>query len=53
MFGYGMGVEGAAIATVLSQAVVSVWLLLYYLKGKGTVISDHKLSNQIFKSLGK
>lgn len=37
MFGYGMGVEGAAIATVISQAVVSVWLLLYYLKGKGTV----------------
>ncbi len=37
MFGFGMGVEGAAIATVLSQAVASVWLLLYYLKGKGTV----------------
>ncbi|WP_321420928.1 MATE family efflux transporter [uncultured Methanomethylovorans sp.] len=37
MFGYGMGVEGAAIATVLSQAVVSIWLLLYYLKGKGAI----------------
>jgi putative MATE family efflux protein len=37
MFGFGMGVEGAAIATVLSQAVASVWLLLYYLKGKGAV----------------
>lgn len=37
MFGFGMGVEGAAIATVLSQAVASVWLLLYYLKGKGSV----------------
>ncbi|AKB12292.1 putative efflux protein, MATE family [Methanosarcina thermophila] len=37
MFGFGMGVKGAAIATVLSQVVVSVWLLLYYLKGKGAV----------------
>lgn len=37
MFGFGMGVQGAAIATVLSQAVASVWLLLYYLKGKGAV----------------
>lgn len=37
MFGFGMGVKGAAIATVLSQAVASVWLLLYCLKGKGAV----------------
>lgn len=37
MFGFGMGVKGAAVATVLSQAVASVWLLLYYLKGKGAV----------------
>ncbi|MFY9201167.1 MAG: MATE family efflux transporter [Methanosarcina flavescens] len=37
MFGFGMGVKGAAIATVLSQAVASVWLLLYYLKRKGAV----------------
>ncbi|MDM7920342.1 MAG: MATE family efflux transporter [Methanosarcina sp.] len=37
MFGFGMGVEGAAIATVLSQAVASVCLLFYYLKGKGSV----------------
>jgi len=37
IFGFGMGVKGAAIATVLSQAVGSVWLLQYYLKGKGAV----------------
>jgi len=37
MFGFGMGVQGAAIATVLSQAVSSVWLLQYCLKGKGSV----------------
>lgn len=37
MFGFGMGIKGAAIATVLSQAVSSAWLLLYCLKGKGAV----------------
>jgi putative MATE family efflux protein len=37
IFGFGMGVKGAAIATVLSQAVSSVWLLQYCLKGKGAV----------------
>lgn len=37
MFGFGMGVQGAAIATVLSQAVSSVWLLQYCVKGKGAV----------------
>jgi putative MATE family efflux protein len=37
MFGFGLGVKGAAIATVISQAVASLWLLIYYLKGKGSV----------------
>ncbi|KKG88933.1 multidrug transporter MatE [Methanosarcina mazei] len=37
MFGLDMGVKGAAIATVLSQVVSSVWLLQYCLKGKGAV----------------
>jgi putative efflux protein, MATE family len=37
IFSFGMGVQGAAIATVLSQSVSSVWILLYYLKGKGSV----------------
>lgn len=38
IFGFGMGVKGAAIATVLSQAVGSAWLLQYCLKGKGAVL---------------
>ncbi|HWQ44232.1 MAG TPA: MATE family efflux transporter [Methanosarcina barkeri] len=37
IFGFGMGVQGAAIATVLSQGVGSAWLLQYCLKGKGSV----------------
>lgn len=37
IFGFGMGVQGAATATVLAQGVASVWLLLYCIKGKGAV----------------
>jgi len=34
IFGFSMGIKGAAIATVLSQAVTSVWVLSYFLGGK-------------------
>ena len=37
IYGFGMGVRGAAIATVLSQAVSTVWVLRF-LTGKKTVI---------------
>ncbi len=37
IFGFGMGVRGAATATVLAQGTASVWLLLYCIKGKGAV----------------
>ena len=37
IFGFGMGVQGAAIATVLSQGLASAWLLLYCINGKGAV----------------
>ena len=37
MFGFGMGVKGAAIATVASQAVSAVWILLF-LTGKKTIL---------------
>ncbi len=55
MFGFGMGVKGAAIATIISQAVASVWLLLYYLKGKGAVHfrpETLKLNLKIMKEIG-
>lgn len=35
IFGFGMGVRGAALATVLSQAVSAVWVVLF-LSGKKT-----------------
>lgn len=37
IFGFGMGVKGAAIATVLSQAVGAVWILCF-LTGKKTIL---------------
>ncbi len=37
IFGFGMGVKGAAVATVLSQAVGAVWILLF-LTGDKTIL---------------
>ena len=37
IFGLNMGVQGAALATVLSQAVGAVWILLF-LTGKKTIL---------------
>ena len=37
IFALGMGVRGAAIATVISQAVSAVWVLSYFLRGKSTL----------------
>ena len=37
IFGFGLGVQGAAIATVLSQAVGAAWIL-QFLTGKKTIL---------------
>ncbi|MFY1111652.1 MAG: MATE family efflux transporter [Methanosarcinaceae archaeon] len=37
IFGFGMGVKGAAIATVIAQFVSITFLLRYFLAGKGSV----------------
>lgn len=37
IFGFNMGVKGAALATVLSQAVSAVWVILF-LNGKKTIL---------------
>ncbi|KHF41537.1 MATE family efflux transporter [Halalkalibacter okhensis] len=36
-FGLGLGVLGAGIATVVSQGIMSVFIFLYYYKGKSTL----------------
>ena len=41
IFGFGMGVRGAAIATVLSQAVGAAWIVLF-LTGKKTILHLRK-----------
>ncbi|AKB36656.1 Multi antimicrobial extrusion protein (Na(+)/drug antiporter), MATE family of MDR efflux pumps [Methanosarcina siciliae C2J] len=55
IFSFGMGVKGAAIATVISQAVSSGWLLHYCLKGKGAVhfkAGNLKPNLKIIKEIG-
>ena len=37
IFGFNMGVQGAAVATVLSQALSAVWALKF-LCGKNTIL---------------
>lgn len=37
IFGFGMGVQGAAIATVFAQGVSALWILHYFLTGKSVV----------------
>lgn len=41
IYGLGMGVQGAALATILSQAVSAVWVLAF-LMGKKTIIKLRK-----------
>lgn len=37
IFGFGMGVKGAAIATIISQFVSMVWVLSFYYRGTGLI----------------
>ncbi len=52
IFGFGWGIEGAAIATIFSQFVSCLWVLWYYLRGKSRLtltISDMRLHWQTVK----
>jgi putative MATE family efflux protein len=37
IFLFGWGIQGAAIATILSQLVSAIWVLRYFLSGKSTL----------------
>lgn len=37
IFGLHWGIEGSAWATVISQAVATVWVMTYFIKGTGTL----------------
>lgn len=41
IFGFGMGVKGAALATIISQAVSAIWVLSF-LNGKRSIIKLRK-----------
>ncbi|QKS70153.1 MATE family efflux transporter [Paenalkalicoccus suaedae] len=51
----GMGVQGAAVATVISQGIVSIYVLYYYLAGRSSLriilsemIPRYNLSKEVF-----
>lgn len=54
IFGFGLGVKGAAIATVISQAVSALWILRFLLFGNGVLKikkSKMKLSKKTLLSI--
>jgi putative MATE family efflux protein len=54
IFGFGMGVRGAAIATIISQFVTAVWVLAYFLGGKSHLrfrLANLRLSSEAMKRI--
>jgi len=54
IFGFNMGIQGAALATIISQAVSTTWGLIYYLRGKSNVEfkkTNLKLDGTIIKTI--
>ena len=54
IFGLNMGIQGAALATIISQAVTAFWGLSYYLRGKSNLKfrkSTLKLNSNIIKMI--
>ena len=37
IFGFGWGIEGAALATIISQAITAIWVIVYYTRGKSNL----------------
>lgn len=54
IFGFGWGIKGAAIATIISQATTAVWVLLYFVTGKSNLKFKSeflKLNSSLVKSI--
>jgi len=54
IFVFNMGIQGAALATIISQATSSMWGLSYYLRGKSNVKfkkSNLNLNKTIIKTI--
>lgn len=50
IYGFDMGVQGAAIATVFSQTVSAVWVI-FFLTGKKTILKVKKANLKIEKAI--
>ena len=50
IFGFNMGVKGAALATIISQAISAIWVI-HFLSGKQTVLKLKKENFKIVPSL--
>lgn len=46
IFGFGMGVQGAALATILAQTISAVWVL-FFLFGKKTILRIQKRNMRV------
>ena len=52
IFGFGMGVKGAALATIISQGVSAVWVLIFLFGKKSTIKIRKKYLNLDLKVVG-
>ena len=51
IFALGMGVKGAALATILSQGISMIWVLSFFFRGKGQLrirLKNLRLDRRIF-----
>lgn len=54
IFGFKIGVAGSALATVISQAVCSIWVIYYFTKGKSFLklkIDNMKLQKELIREI--
>lgn len=54
IFGFGLGVMGSALATIISQAVCSIWIFSYFTRGKSLLKlkkSNLKLEKKVIEEI--
>ena len=54
IFGFNMGIEGAAIATIISQAFNTIWVLKYFIsKNSGSILKIKKVNLKLRLSIAR
>ena len=54
IFKFNMGIEGAAIATVIAQVITAIWGIMYYIKGKSNLklrLKNIRIESKIIKGI--